>query len=92
MSRVYVDYLKKEFNLGKLEKEFGTYEHKGKPLYLIQDSYPSNICGHELEYTAVAIDNNGNMYHVIWEMIDPDAEDGADTCNWDEYSVKEYIR
>jgi len=84
---VYVDDLNQIFDLKKLEKENGVFEYKNKTLRLIQDAYQSKLCGHENEYTALAIDNGGRLYNVVWDIIDFEAENREDTCNWDKYAV-----
>lgn len=33
-------------------------------------------------YEAVAEDDNGNDYRVIWAISNPDAEDEGDICDW----------
>lgn len=87
-NKVYVENLGKVFDLKKLEKAQGTYEYRGKMLWLIQDSYPSDLCGHEKEYTAVAIDIKGNMYCITWDIINFETKNLEDTCNWNNYTVK----
>lgn len=87
-NKVYVENLGKVFDLKKLEKAQGTYEYEGKLLWLIQDSYPSDLSGHEKEYTAVAIDIKGNMYCITWDIINFETKNIVDTCNWDDYTVK----
>jgi len=84
---VYVDNLSQIFDLNKLEKENGIFEYKNKPLRLIQDTYLSNLYGHESEYTALAIDNGGRLYNIIWDIVNFETEDKKDTCNWDRYTV-----
>lgn len=87
-NKVYVKNLEKEFDLEKLEKEQGTYKYEGNTLWLIQEAYPSDLYGLENNYTALAIDNEGNMYRITWDIIDFETEDGTETCTWNEYSVK----
>lgn len=86
--KVYVECLGKVFNLAELQKTQGTYKHEGKTLWLIQDSYPSDLCGHENEYTAVAINIKGNMYCVTWDIINYETGNKLEPCNWDNYKVK----
>ena len=33
-------------------------------------------------YEANATDNDGSEYRVIWTEVNWEAEDGADTCDW----------
>lgn len=86
--RVYSEYLGKEFETEKLEKAQGTYEHNSKTLWLIQDPYPSDLCGHEDEYTAVAIDSEGETYRVTWKIVNSECEDASESCDWDVYNVE----
>jgi hypothetical protein len=84
---VYVDDLNQIFDLKKLEVDNGIYEYKNKPLRLIQDAYLSNLCGHESEYTALAIDNGGRLYNIVWDIVDFVTVDRAQTCNWGKYTA-----
>lgn len=50
-----------------MTNNFGTVNFEGKELQLTQDAYPSDLCGHEDEYTANAVDTEGNEYNVTWQ-------------------------
>jgi len=84
---VYVDNLDQMFDLKKLEVENGIFEYNNKSLRLIQDSKLSNLWDHGNEYTALAIDNGGRLYNIVWNIIDFDTKDKVKICNWDRYTV-----
>lgn len=85
---VYVDNLCQVFDLKKLEEENGIFQYNNKTLWLIQDATLSKLCGHENEYTALAIDNGGRLYNIVWDIVDFETAEVADTCNWGKYTVK----
>ncbi|MBZ9687006.1 hypothetical protein G9F72_011790 [Clostridium estertheticum] len=85
---VYVDDLSQVFDLKKLEEENGIFEYNNKQLRLIQDAYLSKLIGHEGEYTALAIDNGGRLYNIVWDIVNFETEDRPQICNWDKYTVK----
>lgn len=89
MSKIYCEDLEKEFDTEKSVKTFGKFEYNNKPLYQIQDAYPDGTIENAI-YKADAIDENGNLYLIIWEVINPEAEDGSEACDWDNYNVEEY--
>ncbi|PRO64791.1 hypothetical protein [Alkalicoccus urumqiensis] len=35
-------------------------------------------------YTAVAVDQEDNQYLIEWAVVDPEAIDEVDACDWDE--------
>ena len=86
---VEANYLGRTYDLDALEAQHGTYEHNGKLLYLIQQPYPSDIIGEEDCYTATALDHAGRDYRLVWPVANPDADDGSDACDWDDYKVIE---
>ncbi|MBU3145304.1 hypothetical protein [Clostridium sp. CF012] len=86
--KVYVDDLSQVFDLKKLENNNGIFQYNNKKLRLIQDAYISKLVGHEGEYTALAIDNGGRLYNIIWDIVDFETEDRLEICNWDKYTVK----
>ncbi len=34
-------------------------------------------------FTALAIDENGNQYDIIWDIVNPESDDDGDRCDWD---------
>ena len=84
---VYVDDLNQIFDLKKLEVQNGIFEYKDKPLRLIQDAYLSKLSGHESEYTALAIDNGGRLYNIVWDIVNFETKHRENTCNWDKYTA-----
>lgn len=85
---VYVDDLNQIFDLKKLEEDNGIFKYNKKQLRLVQDAYLCNLSGHEGKYTALAIDNGGRLYNIVWENVNFEAEGGSGNCNWDKYTVK----
>jgi len=61
-----------------------TYNYNGKTIKLTQEPYIASTA----HYEASAIDVDGDIYRVTWDII-LDAEDAADCtdesnmCNWD---------
>jgi hypothetical protein len=92
MAKVYCEDLHKEFDLDVLAKDNNNIctdiQYEGKKIYLVQDSYFDNDNWGDACAFADAIDVDGNLYRVKWEITNPDAEDGSDACDWDNYSVK----
>lgn len=50
-----------------------------KTIKLTQQAY---ICDNGTEYTASAVDENGDTFNVYWEILYPEAELEEDACNW----------
>lgn len=82
-----------EYDAGILEKNYGTVEHNGETLWLIQAPYPfgpADTVGYE--YIASAVDADGNDYTVSWDVLpdfDPnDTDDNA--CDWTKYRVHKH--
>lgn len=71
-----------------LEKEYGTVNHNGKILYLLQNPYIDQPCNEETAYFASAIGEDLEHYKVRWEIItDDDQGDESNACNWNKYTV-----
>ena len=85
---VYVDDLNQIFDLKQLEEDNGVFEYNKKQLKLIQDAYQCNLSSHEGEYTALAIDNGGRLYNIVWNIVNVEVEGRGDNYNWDKYIVK----
>lgn len=62
-----------------------TITHDGKTLNIQQEAYPATDGSNT--YWAHATDDAGNDYRVIWDVINPDADDGSDACDWSNYRV-----
>lgn len=89
---VYVEELCQVYDLKILEKENSIFKYNNKPLRLIQDAYQSDLYGHKDEYTALAIDNGGRLYNIIWDIVNFETKSGGQSCNWDKYTVKKSKR
>lgn len=91
MNNVYVADLCKEFDLDILKKDSNNLAndifYEGKKLYIVHDSYFDNYENGPV-VLADAIDVDGNLYKVIWDVVNPDVEDGGDACNWEAYTVE----
>lgn len=85
---VYVEDISQVFDLKKLEEENGVFEYSNKQLRLIQDAYISKLIGHKGEYNALAIDNGGRLYNIVWDIVDFKTVEITDTCDWNKYTVR----
>lgn len=73
-------------NYQEYAKEFGTVNFEGKEYALTQDAYINGQTWEEVHFLAEAIDQNGNVYTVRWEVKDDFTEEDEDhgfACNWD---------
>ena len=60
-----------EYDLSDLGKSFGTVEHDGRTLYLLNDAVVENYGTNGLvRYYAKAIDEAGTEYEVAWDTTD----------------------
>jgi hypothetical protein len=67
--------------------DYGEVNYQGKQLKITQQPYPDGTSDAPV-YRASAEDSDGSTYRVMWPMTDPDADDGADACDWDDYTVE----
>lgn len=42
-------------------------------------------------YEASAQDADGNRFKVYWDIINPEAEDGADACDWSKPFILAFV-
>lgn len=76
--------------IGKMEKKFGAVGFNFTKYVLIQDAYLDGT-GDDAAYFADAIkasdepDEDGyiQIYEVEWKIINPEAEDEGDRCDWE---------
>ena len=76
----------------------GYFEQDGETYVLLQCAYADNNRQQEAAFFAEAvkigdeiIDGCVPTYMVEWEIVNPDADDDGDACDWDNpISVKEY--
>lgn len=76
-------------------KDYGTVEWEGKELVIMQAAHITRRLGADgngyiIEcdvYKAWAIDEDEKDYDIVWQIVNPDAEDESDCCNWDEFEV-----
>ena len=82
---------------GVRDQSFGpVITHNGEPYY-IQDHAFCDYCPLEASYQdtdtqsayfAYAVNDCGDKYiRLRWDIINPEAEEECDTCDWDEYEV-----
>ncbi len=64
-----------------------TVQYYDKTLKLIQQAYLDSDLDLIPAYYATAIDDEEKLYRVRWEIINPEAEDESDTCDWNVYDV-----
>lgn len=54
--------------------------HEGKELRTLVDPFVSD---NGTEYIAHAIDDEGNEYMVLWDVVNSDTEDESESCDWE---------
>lgn len=70
-----------------MKKDYGTTLFEGKEYTLTQDAYYAEGRG---QYTAHAVDEDGNEYMIYWNIVAEANEDGYyeceedEMCDWDE--------
>lgn len=74
----------------RLDREmFGEFVYEGIDLALYNQPYLHGT--HEQPfYEAHAYDLDENEYLLRFEIINPEAEDESDRCNWNNYMVRKY--
>jgi hypothetical protein len=67
-------------------------QYNGKKLMPIENAYLYHAKDDPLHavYTTIAIDGGGKQYVVEWEIVNLDADDEADCCDWSQYTVREW--
>lgn len=74
--------------------DFGTVEHDGNTLTIMQAPYPTGdiraVSGEvPMYWEAIAEDEDGEEYKVRWPQTDEyDGEDGSTACDWNVYTVQ----
>lgn len=68
------------------KQDFGVVEYKGKTLSLTQYPY-INYHNTKDYYISHAVDDEENEYMVYWNIINDNAEDESDCCDWENYEV-----
>lgn len=71
--------MEKEHN--EMLSEYGSVLFEGEEYELTQQAHYCESAGDE--YTAHAFDKNGDEYYVYWDIINPDAEEEENMCDWD---------
>lgn len=80
------------------EQKFGSTEFCGDTYLLIQEPFMDNNRFGEAAYFARAIkvgdkfddDDQVKCYMVEWKIVDPETDDGAQACDWDEAEDVEF--
>ena len=70
--------------------DYGTVDYKNKTLKIMQLPYADSI-GHSCDrevYRAIAEDEQGEEFEIIWDVINPEREDQSECCDWSEFSVR----
>lgn len=70
-----------------MRKNFGSVEFEGRDLWLQQEPYADGNHD-EPYYSCHACDDAGDDYMIRWPVIDIDAADESDACDWDDYTVR----
>ena len=77
--------------ISKIAERYSTVEYFGETYVILDDAYLENDSFGEAVYFANAVkindeidgDGYAPLYQIKWEIINPEAEDGADACDWD---------
>jgi|GEM_PF-2738532 len=104
--QIYCEQFEKKFNVTKLEKKYGKFEHEGKAIYQIEDAGGERAIEGYI-YRAYAIDETGKLHFIMWKEYGKDPEkkvfineDGkvmgpcsnrANACDWDSYTIEEVV-
>lgn len=58
---------------------------EGKEYTLIQDAYIDGVPGEKPFYRANAVDTEGKLYEIRWDVKDnwEEIEDESEMCDWD---------
>ena len=59
-------------------------------MYNVDEAYATAFNGIEY-FAANAYDEQGNMYHLTWDIVNPDADEVCDMCDWDNPSDIELV-
>lgn len=82
----------KTYDLDNLEKVYiNEINYFDKKLYQIDDIELDQIDDNKLSCVVEAIDENGKMYIVTWDVIDPNPIDLNNLCDWETYHVDQYL-
>ena len=83
----------------KLVDKFGAYHKNGLSYCIEQSPYLSYVAGStngyviqgETYYRAFGYDSIGNGYYFWWEIINPEAEDESDACDWNNFTLQPVV-
>ena len=75
---------------------YGTYTKDGVDYTITQNPYVDHVAGSttpyvvsgENYYFAHGFDRQGNPVRLIWEIVNPEAEDESDACDWEDFTVE----
>ena len=77
-----------------LKPEHGTVTVGGVVINIMQEPYPDNGCYRSVGMSDAQIAAAGGVdnislpsdayYQLYWDIVDPDCDDGADACDWDD--------
>ena len=82
----------KTYDLDKLENIYiNEINYFDKKLYQIDDIELDHIDDNKLSCVVEAIDENGKLYIVTWDVIDPNPSDLNNLCDWETYHVDQYL-
>lgn len=86
MEKVFSD-----LTLDELADKYGTAYYMGKTYTLIQDVFIDRESGRDvfMALSTLGPDEEGHptVYPVIWNIVNPDAEDIDDVCDWNTPSM-----
>jgi hypothetical protein len=66
----------------------GSIDYDGAILQLEEEAYASGPPD-DPHYEAMATDDEGNFYKIRWEIINPQAEDESESCDWDTFTIEQ---
>lgn len=67
-----------------LEAPYGVYCQSGRTYTATQNPWPFDAD----HYRANAIDDEGNEVRITWPIINHETEDGGESCDWDNFTVR----
>jgi hypothetical protein len=74
-----------QYNFKECVRKIGHYKHGDKMLALIQQPFAHldfNYTPNMENFEAKAIDEEGNLYEIRWEILDTECVDASEACDW----------
>ena len=87
---VTYDTFSRHLNYDGTPVEYTLEQHGGAIVRLVDDPQPSNRgTGSNVEtiFDAIAYDQTGNQYRLVWEVTHPESDNEAEACDWDSFDA-----